>query len=74
MKKVICIKNVDVYYDTIKDESALHIGKFYTIQSISKTSRYVYLYENGFKIGVYFKFNFKLIENFRQERVNKLIK
>ena len=74
VKKAVCINNKDLYNRVIESKSGLHIGKVYMIEDVLKSDNYVYIYENRFKFGVYLKSNFRLIEDYRQERVDKLIK
>ena len=67
-KKAICIKNEDIYHNIID----LCIGKTYTIGVIKDTNS-VYVYKDNGEMDIYLKSNFKLIEDFRQEKISKLI-
>ena len=72
VKKAFCINNIIIKNPIIQcSDYCLDIGEIYTIHSIAHN--FVIVYKDNIKIGVYPILNFKLIEDFRQEKISKLI-
>ena len=73
MKKAICIKDTIINHPAIVYNYPLNIGEIYLIRTIMESTSFVFVYRNDGEVGIYSVFNFRFIEDFRDDRLNEIM-